>query len=77
MDQVRLLLQQAKLNNFVPRPEFREITAKIRDDITKVCSGLAEKYDVLVGKLTGLERRIESLESTGGENTRHIEDMKS
>ena len=82
MDQVRLLLQQAKafgsqLINFVPRPEFREITAKIRDDITKVHSGLAEKFDLLVRKLTGLERRIESLESTGGENIRQIEDMKS
>ncbi|CAB4023240.1 Hypothetical predicted protein [Paramuricea clavata] len=45
---------------------------KIRDDITEVRSGLAEKFVMLVGKLTGLERRIEGLESSGGGDTRRI-----
>ena len=39
---------------------------KVRDDITEVRAGLAEKFVMLVGKITGLERRIESLESNGG-----------
>ncbi len=42
----------------------------IRDDITEVRSGLAEKFVMVVGKITGLERRIESLESSGGGDTR-------
>ncbi len=43
---------------------------KIREDITDVRSGLAEKFVMIVGKLTGLERRIETLESSGGGDTR-------
>ena len=43
---------------------------RIRDDITEVRSGLAEKFVMVVGKLTGLERRIESMESSGGGDAR-------
>ena len=43
---------------------------RIRDDITAVRSSLAEKFIMLVGKLTGLERRIETLESSGGSDSR-------
>ena len=64
------------MTNFIPRLEVTEIVGKIRDNITEVRSGLAENFVMLVGKLTGLERRIESLESTGGENTRHRSDME-
>ena len=67
---IRLLALAAELTHFIPRLEVTEIVGKIRDDITEVRSGLAEKFVMLVGKLTGFERRIESLESTGGENTR-------
>ena len=78
---VKLLLQYilalaAQLTNFIPRLEVTEILGKIRDDIAEVRSGLAEKFVMLVGKLTGLERRIESLESTGGGNTRHRNDVE-
>jgi hypothetical protein len=46
------------------------MSQRIRDDITEVRSGLAEKFVMVVGKLTGLERRIESIESSGGGDTR-------
>ena len=77
---VRLLLQYilalaSQLANFIPRPEFTEIVGKIRDDISEVRSSLAEKFVMLVGKLTGLERRIESLESIGGGNARNRSDL--
>ena len=78
---VKLLLQYilalaAQLTNFIPRAEITGFMGKIRDDITEVRSSLAEKFVMFVGKLTGLERRIESLESTGGGNTRHRDDME-
>ena len=78
---VRLLLQYilalaSQLANFIPRPELTGIVGKIRDDIIEVRSGLAEKFAMFVGKLTGLERRIESLESTGGGNARNRSDME-
>jgi predicted nuclease with TOPRIM domain len=61
----------SQLNDFIPRPEYTGMSQKIRDDITEVRSGLAEKFVMVVGKLTGLERRIESLESSGGGDTRN------
>jgi hypothetical protein len=70
----------AQLGNYIPRPEFTGIMQKIRDDITEVRSGLAEKFVMVVGKLTGLERRIEGLESSGGGDTRirnEIQELKS
>ena len=75
IDHVRLLLQHiltivSQLSDYIPRPEFTGIMQKIRDDITEVRSGLAEKFVMVVGKLTGLERRIEGLESSGGGDTR-------
>ncbi|XP_028415916.1 TNF receptor-associated factor 3-like [Dendronephthya gigantea] len=71
IDHVRFLLQfflnlLSQLGTYVPRPEFAGIIQKIRDDISEVRSGLAEKFVMLVGKLTGLERRIEGLEAGGG-----------
>ncbi|CAB4023239.1 TNF receptor-associated factor 3-like [Paramuricea clavata] len=77
IDHVRLLLQYiltiaSQLSNYIPRPEFTGIMQKIRDDITEVRSGLAEKFVMVVGKLTGLERRIEGLESSGGGDTGRI-----
>ncbi|CAB4033740.1 TNF receptor-associated factor 3-like, partial [Paramuricea clavata] len=65
----------SQLNDFIPRPEYTGMLQKIRDDITEVRSGLAEKFIMVVGKLTGLERRIESLESNGGGDTRIGNDM--
>ncbi|XP_028415922.1 TNF receptor-associated factor 3-like [Dendronephthya gigantea] len=71
IDHVRFLLQfflnlLSQLGTYVPRPEFAGIIQKIRDDISEVRSGLAEKFVMLVGKLTELERRIEGLEAGGG-----------
>jgi hypothetical protein len=57
-----ILTFASQLSNCIPRPEFTGIMQKIRD-ITVVCTGLAEKYGMVVGKLTVLERRIEGLES--------------
>ena len=68
------------MSNYIPRPEFTGIMQKIRDDITDVRSGLAEKFVMIVGKLTGLERRIETLESSGGDDTRiknEVQELKS
>ena len=78
---VRLLLQYilalaSQLANVIPRPEFTGIVGTICDDITEVPSGLAEKFVMLVGKLTGLERRIENLESTGEGNEPNQSDME-
>ena len=78
---VRLLLQYilalaSQLANFILRSEFTEIVGKIREDINEVRSGLAEKFVMLVGKLTGLEKRIESMESTGGGNSRNRNDVE-
>ena len=85
IEHVRLLLQYmltnaSQLRNYIPRPEFTGIMQKIRDDITEVRSGLAEKFVMVVGKLTGLERRIESVESSGGGDTRmrnELQELKS
>ena len=81
IDHVRLLLQYiltiaSQLSNYIPRPEFTGIMQKIRDDITEVRSGLAEKFVMVVGKLTGLERRIEGLESSGGGDGRIRNDLQ-
>ena len=68
----------SQLSNYIPRAEFTEIMQKIRDDITDVRSGIAQKFFLLVGKLTGLERRIETFEC-GGDNTRarnEVSEMK-
>ena len=51
-----------QLSGYIPRLEFTEVVQKIRDDITDVRSCLAEKCLKLVGKLTSLERRIETVE---------------
>ena len=84
INHVQLLLRYclafvSQLGNYIPRPEFTETMQKIRDDITDVRSGLAEKFVMLVGKLTGLERRIETLESSGGGDARlrnEVSEMK-
>ena len=60
----------SQLKDYIPRPEFATITKKISDDIVAVRSGVAEKFAMVVGKLTGLERRVENLESSGGEDSR-------
>ena len=85
IDHVRLLLQYilsfvSQLSNYIPRPEFTGIMQKVGNDITEVRSGLAEKFVMVVGKLTGLERRIEGLESSGGGDTRmrnELQELKS
>jgi hypothetical protein len=60
----------SQVTEFIPRPEYTGMMQKVRDDITDVRSSLAEKFVMLVGKLTGLERRIETLESSGGSDSR-------
>ena len=60
----------SQLRDYIPRPEFTSVTQKISDEVTEVRSGLAEKFVMVVGKLTGLERRIENLETSGGGDSR-------
>ena len=64
IDHDRLLLP------YIPRPEFTRVTQKISEEVTEVRSGLAEKFVMVVGKLTDLERRIENLETSGGGDSR-------
>ncbi|CAB4043469.1 Hypothetical predicted protein, partial [Paramuricea clavata] len=85
VDHVRLMLQfiltfVIQLGSHIPRPNFAGIMQGVRDDITEVRFGLAEKFVMVVGKLTGLERRIESLASSGGGDTRirsEVQELKS
>ncbi len=85
INHVWLLLQHnltlaSQLSNYTPRPEFTGTMQKIRDDITEVRAGLAEKFVMIVGKITDLERRIESVESNGGSDTRiknEVQEVKS
>ncbi|CAB4013192.1 TNF receptor-associated factor 3-like [Paramuricea clavata] len=60
----------SQLNDFIPRTEYTGMSQKIQDDMTEVRSSLAEKFVMIVEKLTGLERRVESLESSRGGDTR-------
>ena len=84
MGHSQLLLRYAltlgsQFSEFIPRPEYTGMVQTVRDDITDVRSGLAEKFVMLVGKLTGLERRIETLESSGGGDARlrnEVSEMK-
>ena len=46
------------------------MSQKIQVDMTEVRSSFAEKFVMIMGKLTGLERRVESLESSRGGDTR-------
>ena len=67
IDHVRLLLQYiltfvSQLRHYISRLEFTRITQKIRDEVGRVRSELAEKFVVVFGKLTGLKRRIQNLE---------------
>ena len=85
INHVWLLLQYilslvSQLSHYIPRAEFTGMMEKIREDITDVRSGLAEKFVMIVGKLTGLERRIESLESSGGGDLRiknEVQELRS
>ncbi|XP_046855628.1 TNF receptor-associated factor 3-like isoform X1 [Xenia sp. Carnegie-2017] len=54
-----------QLSNYVPRPEFTTAIQNMGDQVTAVRANLSEKFVMLVGKLTGLERRIENLEARG------------
>ena len=85
IDHVRMLLQYiltivSQLRDYIPRPEFTRVTQKINDEVTEVRSGLAEKFVMIVGKLTGLERRIENLETSGGGDSRgrnEVQELKA
>ncbi|XP_046855639.1 TNF receptor-associated factor 3-like isoform X1 [Xenia sp. Carnegie-2017] len=74
IDHVSLLLRYVmafvtQLSNYVPRPEFTTAIQNMADQVTAVRANLSEKFVMLVGKLTGLERRIESIESRGGNDS--------
>ena len=48
----------------------------IRDKITDICSDISEKFVMLFGTLTGLERRIETLESSDGDAERELNELE-
>ncbi|XP_046855708.1 TNF receptor-associated factor 5-like isoform X2 [Xenia sp. Carnegie-2017] len=62
-----------QLSNYIPRPEFTTVVQNLGDRITAVRANLSDKFLMLVGKLTGLERRIERLESRYGSNNNNTQ----
>ncbi|XP_046855227.1 TNF receptor-associated factor 3-like [Xenia sp. Carnegie-2017] len=58
-----------QLSNYVSRPEFNAAFQNISNQITAVRSNLSEKFGMLQGKYTGLERRFESIESRSGNDS--------
>ena len=81
IDHVRLLLYfvlnwASQLSSYIPRPEFTRIIQKVRDDISEVRSGLAEKFVTMVEKVTGLERRIERLETNRVDDSRMRDEFR-
>ncbi|XP_046855637.1 TNF receptor-associated factor 3-like [Xenia sp. Carnegie-2017] len=64
-----------QLSNYVPRPEFTTAVQNMADQVTAVRANLSEKFVMLVGKLTGLERRIESLESPCDSNNNNTQSL--
>ncbi|XP_046855203.1 TNF receptor-associated factor 2-like [Xenia sp. Carnegie-2017] len=84
IDHVSFLLRYVvafvtQLSNYVPRPEFTTAVQNMGDQVTVVRANLSEKFVILVGKLTGLERRIESLENpcNSNINNTHYLDVSS
>ena len=78
IDHVSALLRyvmafDTQLNKYVPRPEFTTAIQNMADQVTTVRANLSETFVMLVGKLTGLERRIENLENRGGSNDNNTE----
>ena len=59
----------SQFHHFIPRLEYTGTLLKIQDEFT-------EKFVMVVGKLTGLEKRIESIESSGGGNARLINEVQ-
>ncbi|XP_046862854.1 TNF receptor-associated factor 2-like [Xenia sp. Carnegie-2017] len=58
-----------QLGNFVLRPEFTTPLRRLVDQVTAFRAYYFEKFVMLDGKITGLERRIECLEGSGGSNS--------
>ena len=67
----------SQLSNYIPRPEFAGIIQKFRADITEVRSSLAEKFVMVVGKLTGLERRLQNVEQESRDKSLVIDRLRS
>ncbi|XP_028411639.1 TNF receptor-associated factor 3-like [Dendronephthya gigantea] len=61
---------ETQLSSYVPRQELTGTVQKFNDDISEIHSGVAEKFDTELGKFTGMERRIESLETSRDGETR-------
>ncbi|XP_046862874.1 trichohyalin-like [Xenia sp. Carnegie-2017] len=65
-----------QLSNYVPRPQFTTAVQNLGDRITAVRSNLSEKFVMLEGTLTYLERRIESQERRIESQERRIESQE-
>ena len=75
INHVSLLLQYLlnrvfQPGDYIPRLELTAVAQTISHDVIEVRSGLAENLLMVVEKLTGLERRIENLESSGEGDSR-------
>ncbi|XP_046856582.1 TNF receptor-associated factor 6-like [Xenia sp. Carnegie-2017] len=70
IDHMSLLLR------YVQRPQFTTAAQNLGDRITAVRSNPSEKFVMLAGKLTGLERRIESQERRIESQERRIESQE-
>ncbi|XP_046856596.1 TNF receptor-associated factor 5-like [Xenia sp. Carnegie-2017] len=78
IDHVCALLRYVKafvtqLSNYVPRPEFTTAMQNLGDRITAARANILDNSVMFVGKLTGLERRIESLEDRYGNNNNNTQ----
>ncbi|XP_046855192.1 TNF receptor-associated factor 3-like [Xenia sp. Carnegie-2017] len=60
-----------KLSNYVPRPEFTTAVQNLVDQVTAVRANLSEKFVILVGKLSELEKKTEILEVRDGNDSKN------
>ena len=62
----------SQLQDYTPRVEFSAMLSTIREEMSEIRATVTEKFVTIIGKVTGLERRIEAIESkgVGGSNTK-------
>ncbi|XP_046855193.1 TNF receptor-associated factor 3-like [Xenia sp. Carnegie-2017] len=80
IDHVSALLRHVmafvkQLSNYVSRPELTTAVLNMADQVTAVRANLSEKFLMLVGKLTDLERSIESLGSPCDSNDNNTQSL--
>ena len=66
----------AQLSSYIPRQEFTETIQKVNCELSQIRSGMAEKFDSEFGKYTGLEGRIENLETNLCGDTKITDELR-